>query len=115
MNKVSFEFYFNQFCGGNDGVIPSDIFDKIALRAQKEVENLLCREYVSAETENEIKLCICEVAEAMFRSENAAGIKSESVDGYSVTFADKTDIRKDINRIIRCRLADSGLLYAGVE
>lgn len=114
-NNVSFEFYFNVFCGGNSGVIPAEQFPRVALLARREVDILLCQDCLYAENEECINLCICEVAEALFKAEKADGIKSESVDGYSVTFEDVADVRTDINRIVRRWLSNSGLLYAGVE
>jgi len=113
--RTGYEFYFNEFCSGTAAVIPPEKFEKLALRAQREVENFLCSKELSDAERLCVKLCICEVAEAMLAAENAEGIKSESVDGYSVTFADKSDVRLDVSRIIRSRLASTGLLYAGVE
>ena len=70
-----------------------------------------------------VKMCCCELAENLFSeskmmSENA-GIQSESVGGWSRSYTDKNQIRTffrmEERRIIFKWLANTGLLYRGVE
>ena len=63
--------------------------------------------------QNEISLCACRVAEALFKGEPRRGIKSETTDGYSVTYDDRDG--DEIRRIIVSGLKDTGLIYTGVE
>ena len=113
--KVCFEFYFNSFCGGKNGVIPAEAFDRCIRQAEREIGSYLLCKAVSAENESLLKLCLCEVAELLFSSEKNGDLKSETIDGYSVVFADKADEKENVRKVIFQRLGASGLLFAGVE
>ncbi len=113
--KVSFEFYFNSFCDGRGGIIPAEAFDRCIRQAEREVESYLLCKAVSAEDESLVKLCLCEVAELLFRVEKNGELKSETIDGYSVVFADKADVKETVRKVIFQRLGSIGLLFAGVE
>ena len=108
--KVNFEFYFNSFCDGIGGIIPADI-----RQAEREVESYLLCKTVSAEDESRVKLCLCEVAELLFKFEKNGDVKSETIDGYSVVFADKANVAESVRKVIFQRLGSRGLLFAGVE
>ena len=114
-NRVSFEFYFNTFCGGRGGAVPVESFDRCARIAQRELESFLCSASDAEGFENDILLCLCELTEEVFRSEKSRGVKNETIDGYSVAFEGAENSRTELQRIIVQRLGKSGLLYAGVE
>lgn len=65
---------------------------------------------------DEVKYCTCEIAENLFNEASAGKqIKSETVGGYSRTFADnKTDFEKQRLTILKAWLGDTGLLFKGV-
>lgn len=111
---MKFEFYFNVFRRGTSGVIPPTEFERYVMLAEKALEGYVMHETIPEDSET-VKLCLCEVAELLFRSEKNGCVKSESVDGYSVTFSDKKSADEEVRRIILQRLGKSGLLYAGVE
>ena len=113
--KVSFEFYFNSFCNGKGGSIPAESFEKTIRQAERELEGYLSCGEIPAGSEDLVKLCLCEVAELLYCCEKSDNLKSETIDGYSVVFADKADTRDAAHKIIFQRLGSRGLLFAGVE
>ena len=74
-----------------------------------------------------LSICVCEMAETIFFSEDKDGLKkekkSESTDGYSVTYATEgTDgktaeekLKRKLYSIAKLYLINTGLLYCGVE
>lgn len=77
---------------------------------------------------DDIKDCVCELAECIHSFENSnaggsvSGIKSESIDGYSVTYMTEgkdgevshQTLKRKIYPIIEKYLSGTGLLYRGV-
>ena len=113
-HNVSFEFYFNVFCGGREGIITAEKFERYVMSAERLLGSYIATD-VPEKFSEDVKLCLCEIAEKLFRKGETGDIRSESVDGYSVTFADKADSQWEIRNVILQRLGKSGLLYAGVE
>ena len=112
--KVSYGFYYETYCKGNKGLLQEKNFDAYTDKAWRELKFMLNGEYGDELLET-IKLTLCEIAEELYRTNGMADKKSESIDGYSVTYADNTLIRKNIARIALRNLGDTGLLYMGVE
>ncbi len=110
---VTYAFYLSEFCCGGEATLPSGEFDKFVKRAKLRISGLGVN-FIS-EFEEEIKLCICEVAEVIYAAAKSANVKAESIDGYSVTFEDSNNINKKVKNIVVTRLANTGILYAGVE
>ena len=113
ISNVSFAFYFNEFCLGGEVSLPRTGFEKYI----KKAENVLSGMGVSFDQkyENEIKLCLCDVAERLYIMSKTENLKQESIDGYSATFADKSSMEKSLKSVVINRLGMCGLLYAGVE
>lgn len=113
-DSLTYDFYCNEYNANTEGIIPLDFFNKYCKKAWRMLETLLTSQYTE-EHLDAIGKTVCEIAEELYVFEGRKGIKSESVDGYSVTYADEFNIRKNIVRIaIRC-LGDTGLLYLGVD
>lgn len=110
---VTYAFYVSEFCCGGEATLPSGEFDKFVKLAKLKVSGLGVK--FALEFEEEIKLCICETAEALFAAARSSNIKAESIDGYSVTFEDGNNIKEKVKDIVITRLGNTGLLYAGVE
>lgn len=110
---VSFSFYYNEFCCGGEATLPQGEFERYIRLAESELFGLAAA--FDKAFEREIKLCLCEMAECIYIQASLRGIKSESIDGYSVTFAENTGLRKNLSGIALRRLGNTGLLYAGVE
>ena len=113
-SEITFDFYYNEYNCGQEGLLPVDKFNYYITKAWRVLDALLTSEY-SDEHSNAINKTVCEIAEELYQFEGRKGVKSESVDGYSVTFADEIDIRKNVARIASRRLGDTGLLYLGVD
>lgn len=113
-NNISYSFYFNTYNNGNKGLIPESSFDLYIAKAWRELEPLLTSEYDDEHVEK-VSFTVCEIAEELYQSEKIRGIKSENIDGYSVTYADGDSARKNIINIAVRNLGNTGLLYLGVE
>ncbi len=116
------KFYSEDYLCGKNAVITSDYvyFFREA--------SLMINQYTSGNIGSEnipqaVKMCCCELAESIFSrdrilSENN-GISSESVGGWSVNYTSQSDVNSDFKKtaknIIFRWLADTGLLYRGVE
>ncbi len=113
--EIGYEYYFNVYNSGHQGVLPRQEFDRYINAAQREMQSRLHGNIADGDAWDAVALCICEVAEALFKDEKQASVKSESTDGYSVTFKDGDCVDERIRKILLKRLSQTGLLYAGVE
>ena len=111
---VGFEYYHNVFNCGSKGKLGRDEFERYLSKACGELDAYLCSDGLEQDEEN-IRLCLCEIAEILYAAQLSSGIKSENVDGYSVTYSDKTEVDEAVRRCVLKRLGRSGLLFAGVE
>ena len=113
-SNITYSFYFNTYNNGTKGFLTEDSFDLYIAKAWRELEGLLVSEE-TADYSEKINLTVCEIAEELCQREKLRGIKSENIEGYSVTYADGAFTRKDIINIAVRNLGDTGLLYLGVE
>lgn len=114
LSKLTYTFYFTIYNNGNKGILDDKLFPIYAVKSWRELEPLL----TSTPTEEQSKkvLCAaCEIAEELYKIENRRGVKSENIDGYSVTYADEIPLGKTVSNIAVRRLGDTGLLYMGVD
>lgn len=94
---TTFEFYTNTFCGTT---LNKDNFTKFCIQACAHIDCLTYDRLTSCNiVEDNVQMAVCAVAEVMFRrseylSKHQTGIKSESVDGYSASFADADTLNK---------------------
>ncbi|MBR4721401.1 MAG: hypothetical protein IK057_06545 [Clostridia bacterium] len=95
----------------NDAKIPLESFPLWEKRAVAEINRITNDDILKISDENS-KMCICEVAELLYETAKSEGILSENNDGYSVRF-DKGDRDGKIYDIASKWLSKSGLLYRG--
>ncbi|MBQ9757162.1 MAG: hypothetical protein IJW15_01935 [Clostridia bacterium] len=114
-NKISFEFYYNTYNCQSEGVLNAENFDRYINRAKRVLDSFICCDSLKSEESLAVMLCVCEIAEALYREENISAIKSENIDGYSVTFEREGCGKKKIRDIVLGRLGKTGILYSGVE
>ncbi len=112
---VSFEFYFNVFNSGQKGKISQKSFSGYISRAFRELDTFCSCNFDNDEkTKEKVKLCVCEIAELLYLSSDSGFVKSENIDGYSVTYSDSKEFEKELRRIVLKRLGNTGILFAGV-
>lgn len=109
MAYIDYEYYSNRFKGTT---IPLADFEHVSLRAE---------EYINYITNNRItdisvpvQHACCAVAEKLYSMGAREGIRSETTDGYSVTYADNATLHHLLYGSAEVYLADTGLLYRGV-
>ncbi len=114
LSKLTYTFYFTTYNNGNEGALDAKTFPVYAVKAWRELESLLTS--VPTEEQSEKVLCTaCEIAEELHRAESRRGVKSENIDGYSVTYADEIPLGEAVSKIAVRRLGETGLLYMGVD
>ena len=128
MRYVNFEFYKKEYKGTL--ISASDDFESALIKAQSKVDHYTSQRLKnSAEIPIEVKMCCCELCELEFQNtqaaknvQNANGVKSESVGGWSKTYEGTSEKQARIkNLAIECQevitrwLYDTGLLYGGLN
>ncbi|MBQ8640430.1 MAG: hypothetical protein IJ468_14905 [Lachnospiraceae bacterium] len=124
--RVDFDYYCNQFARGREPTIPEASFSHYSSAAEDEMRYATGNLLESDDERQEIKRCVCELAEFLCQADQAhqtaaraggAGIMtSYSNDGESASFqASDSEFtasgqRKKITGIIRKHLLWTGLL-----
>lgn len=116
---VDYSYYQSEYFGDK---IKQEEFTKYESKAQKKLASFTFNRIYSLDTfDNNIKDCICEIAEAIYTNDQlktmqSSLISSESTDGHSVTYKEskkEKDLMMDLYQIARsCLPCD--LLYVGV-
>ena len=106
---IDFEYYKNNFLGT---LIELEKFYYIEKKAEKYVESMLLGKKSDI---SEVKDAVCAVCELIYNEEKRGGIKSENTDGYSVTFSETEIFKEKVYDVIRIYLANTGLLYSGIN
>ena len=112
--EINFEYYYNEYCGGCRGVLEKEAFDKYIIPAFHEIKGLCGCARDADLNRTEVLQCACEVAEMLYLAQRTGNVKREDIDGYSVTYSEDEPTKK-LKSVIMRHLADTGLLYAGVE
>ena len=104
--------FYNENYGG-DSKIPASLFPLFERRAENELIYLTGGKIKGKSDEN-IKICICEMAEFLYDCVERGGMKSENNDGYSVTYQER-DIKQELLQIAKVNLSETGFLFRGVD
>ena len=116
MDYVSYEFYSQTF----GTMIPEADFSKAETKAEAAISYLT---YVNGNifaVENDrVKLAVCAAAEVVYFNEkqtsatggSAAGIKSESNDGYAVTYVTEAQDGQTAEEALRKKIAEAVRVY----
>ncbi len=110
---VTYEYYISNFCSSLAPLLDAENFDLYIKKAVVFLESIT-NKGIDASDEN-IKNAICAIADKLFLGESKGNIKSESADGYSVTFKDGESLRQGLFEIALMYLGKSDMLYSGVE
>ena len=112
--KISYEYYANEYNTFRECVIPPEDFDFYLRRAWAELDCICTGECTDSNKETVINT-VCAVADILYTADKTADVRSESIDGYSVTYAGRDDYSRSVRGVILKNLGNTGLLYAGVE
>ena len=102
--------------GGN---LSNTDFDRFLFRAEKEIDSVTqerCRNLV--EIPEEVKRCVFELVIYLSNSAkngSVSAISSVGNDGYSISYVDQKTATQQIYDIIYTYLAETGLMYCGVD
>lgn len=115
---VDYEYYSKTYCGKR---IPENSFPTFEQKAEA-VLHMITFDRVKRlpEIPDEVKKAICAMAETAFREDKKTpGVKSETIDGYSVSYADSGNT-SGTNGMVNAMyesamiyLANTGLLFKG--
>lgn len=106
--------YFEKMSAGENVALQPENFEKHIKSAKIFLESILVED-VPKSCEDKVKRCLYALAEQIFVEEKEGRIKSENIDGYSVTFKDQSPAGHRLLKTALIYLGESGLLYAGVE
>lgn len=104
--KVDHAFYVEEYKGTS---IPEEAFPGYSRAAEAFVNKLTfgrIRKYeLRLLDQMAVQYAICAVSEVSYREDRHRGVKSESNDGYSISYADSSD------STVRARMADAADVY----
>ena len=111
---VDYEYYAKAFLGT---AIPEPSFPALEKKAEAFLHRITFgRVKRLPEIPNEVKDAICAIAEYNFQEgKKKPGIKSENIDGYSVSFGDSTEASRntELYGVAKNYLSNTGLLHRG--
>lgn len=111
---VDYEYYVKAFLGT---AIPESSFPALEKKAEAFLHRITFgRVKRLPEIPNEVKDAICAMAEHNFREDKKTpGVKSENIDGYSVSYGDSTETSRnnELYSVAKNYLSDTGLLCRG--
>lgn len=110
MEKVGFDYYQNVFLGSE--IRSKKVFEKLELYALSYIDKITFGR-INFMTES-IKCAVCNVCEALFKKSERCGIKQETNDGYSITYADKADNEFSDIYMAAAVFLPTELLYKGL-
>lgn len=101
------------------GELEKTEFDRFSFRAECEINNATssrCKNLL--EIPDEVKRCVYELTEYFSKnakSGSVSAVASFGNDGYSMSYVDQKNAQEQITDIIYTYLADTDLLYCGVD
>ncbi len=113
-NSTSYGYYFNDYSMGQSPELSAEQFPIYEKRARTFLKSI-CASKIPQESFDDVCACVCAIAEELYSYRERQDIKSENIDGYSVTFNEKKSIKKDLYGIAQLYLGHLDILYAGVE
>lgn len=122
VNYTNYNFYINKYKGD----IPEDDFDRLVIRASAEVQKNIFNRDIKG-YEEQVQLATCSVADVLYKIEQIekkqienTQIASKKVGDVSINYSSvdldsiKTNQNKEILKVIKLYLLDTGLMYRGV-
>lgn len=127
MVYATYQDYTEKYSG--TAVTAANVFDRLARKASAYIDMFTFGRINEGNVNSfpSLSVCVCDMVDTIFFSEDKDGLKkekkSESTDGYSVTYvAEGTDgelaeekLKKKLYSIAKLYLINTGLLYCGVD
>lgn len=115
------DFYMNEYLCGKKAVVDT-AFPYFSRLASQEIKRFTGSNIDEDNIPECVKMCCCEIAEAIYKSEETAnkhsGVTSESVGNWSKSYESTEQamqvMQKNIKSIVYKWLSGTGLLYRGV-
>lgn len=115
------DFYMNEYLCGKKAVIDTASFSFYARKATQTIKQYTL-DNVPVDIPECVKMCCCEIAEAIYKDEETAnkhsGVTSERVGNWSKSYESTEQamqvMQKNIKSIVYKWLSGTGLLYRGV-
>lgn len=117
---TDYTFYKDKYLSGKEAVLDAASFLFWERKACNIVRNLTFGNIdETAEITETVQMCVCEVAELLQKQEQqakTAGVASEKVGDYSVSYRAQSDKEKknEVFNVVSEWLEDTGLMYCGV-
>ncbi len=118
---ADYSYYLNEYLCGMTAVLNEHTFAFYQRKAQQRIKQYTHGNIDESAVPDCVKLCCCELAEYLFKAEKSrpqTGVASESVGDMSVSYKQEDFSRliaRDVRNIIYTNLADTGLLFGGIE
>ena len=106
--------YFEKFSIGDEKLLSKEEFEKYIKDAKLFLESLISTSLRKEHLEK-TKDCLFALTRELAFEQKLGNVRSENIDGYSVSFAEKAPLEQRLFKIVSLYLGKSGLLYAGVE
>lgn len=120
---ADYAFYVTEFAGN---IIPNEEFQRVIAKASAYIKNIIFSRVDESNVPEEVKAAACAAAEIIYNTETSSTgseeKKSETTDGYSVTYVnERMDgqtmedlIQKKVREAAKVYLLPTGLLFRGV-
>lgn len=120
---ADYAFYVTEFAGN---IIPNEEFQRVIAKASAYIKNITFSRVDESNVPEEVKAAACAAAEIIYNIETSSTgseeKKSETTDGYSVTYVnERMDgqtmedlIQKKVREAAKVYLLPTGLLFRGV-
>lgn len=118
---ADYSYYLNEYLCGIDSVLDEKSFSFYQRKAQQRIKQYTHGNIDESAVPDCVKLCCCELSEYLFNAEKATpamGVASESTGDISVSYKNEdfsSVVGRETKRIIYSYLADTGLLFGGVQ
>lgn len=116
---MNYDFYVNQYGGS---LIPEADFKRLSNKAKSEIDYFTFGRIDWIKADDNIKMCLCEVAEVVHQADNLAKdgiVSSESVGEYKISYDTKAKLeltthqQGKVHLIVAKYLMHTGLMYRG--
>ncbi len=114
IKNFSYEDYEENFSLSPARRVPEESFFAALNKAECFLNTITFGRIRETEPTEDTVACLCELAELFYEESMRAGLRSETVDGYSAYYDYQKGVMKRASEIAAMYLSGSGLLFHGV-